>query len=72
VETGLTLPFALPMVLGDFFRWRRSDQLPPSDPKFQSAALRSDYDSHLAGRPAAHTLDSAAQWFAQEQSRAEL
>lgn len=72
VEIGLTFPIALPAAFGEFFRWRRSDQLPPPDPKFPSAALRPDYDSQLAGRPASLTLESAAKWFAQEQSRAGL
>ena len=72
VETGLTFPIAFPVAFGEFFRWRRSDQLPPPDPKFRGAALRSDYDSLLAGRPASQTLEAAAKWFEQEQSRAEL
>jgi hypothetical protein len=72
VETGLTFPIAFPVAFGEFFRWRRSDQLPPPDPKFQSAALQPAYDSLLAGRPASQTLETAAKWFEQEQSRAGL
>jgi hypothetical protein len=72
VEIGFTFPVAFPVAFGEFFRWRRSDQLPPPDPKFQSAALRPDYDSLLAGRPASQALEAAAKWFEQEQSRAGL
>jgi hypothetical protein len=72
VEDGLRLPFTFPVVFGVFFRWRRSDQLPPPDPKFPSERLRPDYDSLLAGRPASETLESAAKWFVQEQSSAGL
>jgi len=72
VETGLTFPIAFPVAFGEFFRWRRSDQLPLPDPNFQSAALQPDYNSLLAGRPAAQTIEAAAKWFEQEQSRAGL
>jgi hypothetical protein len=72
VEDGLRLPFALPAVLGGFFRWRSSDQLPPSDAKFRSGGLRLDYDNLLAGRPASEALESAAKWFAQEKNNAGL
>jgi hypothetical protein len=72
IGDGLRLPFVLPAVLGDFFRWRRSDQLPPPDPRFRSEGLRPDYDSLLAGRPASEALESAAKWFAQEHSSAGL
>jgi hypothetical protein len=72
VEDELRLPFALPAVLGEFFRWRSSDQLPPADPKFRSEGLRPDYDDLLAGRPASEALESAAKWFAQEKDSAGL
>lgn len=52
VEDGLRLPFVLPAVLGEFFCWRSSRQLPAPDPKFRSEGLRPDYDGLLAGRPA--------------------
>jgi hypothetical protein len=72
VEDGLRLPFALPAVLGELFRWRSSDHLPPADPKFHSEGLRPDYDDLLAGRPASEALESAAKWFAQEKDSAGL
>jgi len=71
-EEGLSLPFTLPVVLGEFFRWRRSDQLPPPDRNFRSKELRPDYDRLLAGRPASESLESAAKWYAQEQANAGL
>jgi hypothetical protein len=72
VEDGLRLPFVLPAVLGELFRWRPSDQLPPPDPRFRSEGLRPDHDSLLSGRPASEALESAAKWFTQEQNSAGL
>src|SRR6185437_13033916 len=71
-EDGLRLPFVLPAVLGEFFRWRPSDQLPPSHRKYENEELRQEYDSLLAGRPASEALESAAKWFAQERNSAGL
>lgn len=72
IETGLTFPIAFPDAFGEFFRWRRSDQLPPPDSKSQSAGLQTEYDGVLTGRPATQALESAAKWFAGEQARARL
>jgi hypothetical protein len=66
VEEGRTLPFRLPAMAGKFFRWRRSDQLPPADPRFRSKQLQPEYDGLLAGRLASESLEAAAKWFAQE------
>ncbi len=72
VEHGLGFPIAFPVVFGEFFRWRRSAQLPVSGRRVASERLRSQYDNLLAGRPAAAALESAAKWFAQEQGIAGL
>ena len=72
VEEGLTLPFRLPAMAGKFFRWRRSDQLPPADPRFRSKQLQPEYDGLLAGRLASESLEAAAKWFAQECAKAGL
>lgn len=72
MEQDLTLPFAPPVTLGKFFRWRRSDQLPPADQKFRSKNLQPEYDRLLAGRLASESLESAAKWFAVEHANAGL
>jgi hypothetical protein len=72
VEDGLSLPTTFPNALGERFRWRRSSELPPPDPKFPSVKLQPYYDNILAGKPASMTLAWAAEWFSQERQRAEL
>jgi|ERR1035441_1435103 hypothetical protein len=72
MEQDLSLPFTLPVVLGKFFRWRRSDQLPPADPRVRSKELQPEYDRLLAGQLASKPLESAAKWFAQEHASAGL
>jgi hypothetical protein len=71
-EDDLTLPFTGPIMMGKFFRWRRSDQLPPADPRFRSKQLQPEYDRLLAGRLASESLEAATKWFAQEYARAGL
>lgn len=72
VEDELRFPFIIldVSVLGPFFRWRPSAQLPPAPPKFPSAKLQPEYDNCLAGHPVSQALDAAAKWFAQERQRA--
>jgi hypothetical protein len=71
-ENGLRVPFTLPAVVGEYFRWRPSGQLPPAPAQFQSGRLLPAFDSLLAGQPAERALGSAATWFAQEEGRAGL
>jgi hypothetical protein len=66
LEDGLRLPFRLPNAFGVSFRWLPSDQLPqPQQKNHQKRAkeMRPAYNTWLAGRPAAMTVESAAMWF---------
>jgi len=73
LEDGLRLPFALPNATGQAFRWRPSAQLPQprsNSRRAQAERMRPGYDTWLAGRPAAMTVESAANWFAHAASEA--
>lgn len=61
-EGGIRLPVTLPAVLGTYFRWRESADLPTPDPGCSRLGL-TEYDSLLAGRSASEALDSASKWF---------
>jgi hypothetical protein len=57
---------------GGFLYWCSSGDLPKPDPKFDQPVLRAEYDRLLAGRFPADAVDSAADWFAREQTAAGL
>jgi hypothetical protein len=52
--------------------WRKSADLPPPDPRFDSETLRAEYDRLLAGWPADEALWMVKIWFEREQARARL
>jgi hypothetical protein len=67
LEDGLRAPLRFPITTGCLFRWRPSDQLPlpaAQNLRDQAERIRPEYDTWLAGRPAAITVESAAKWFA--------
>jgi hypothetical protein len=75
LEDALRLPTRLPNMLGEFYRWRPSEQLPQPQNKIhlkRAEEMREDYDTWLAGRPAAMTIESAATWFAHAAEAARL
>jgi hypothetical protein len=72
VPFGVGGPVVRPVAGGGFLYWCPSVDLPQPDPKFGQPKMRAEYDRLLAGRFPAEAIDSAADWFAREQTAAGL
>ncbi|RKS76502.1 hypothetical protein BZB76_1858 [Actinomadura pelletieri DSM 43383] len=67
---GISYPRSLPKAFPAWtFRWRPVAELPSPPSSVNDKALEAEYVQHLAGQPAAETLDAAARWFEAERQR---